>query len=140
MKEINLRELYPNMYKTDTYVEVSDDVLEVIKVHARAEAVRERKMYRYKAYYSLDRDDGIGHDDLYRPATPKEIILEQTIREKPYAAVMELPEKQAKRLYAHFYFSMSKAEIARQEGVAENAVQSINRGLKHLADHMEEYR
>ena len=141
MNEINLRELYPHTYKTDTYVEVSDDVLEAIKAHERAEAARERKMYRYKAHYSLDRGDGIEHDALYQPPTPEEIILEQTIREKLYAAVMELPEKQAKRIYAHFYLGMSKAAIARQEGVAENAVrESINRGLKYLACQMEKYR
>ena len=141
MNKINLRELYPYTYKTDTYVEVSDDVLEAIKAHERAEAARERKMYRYKAHYSLDRGDGIEHDALYQPQSPEEIILEQTIREKLYAAVKELPEKQAKRIYAHFYLGMSKAEIARQEGVAENAVrESINRGLKYLAFQMERYR
>lgn len=67
MKEINLRELYPSIYKTDTYVEVSDDVLEAIKAHERAEAACERKMYRYKAHYSLDRGDGIEHDALPTP-------------------------------------------------------------------------
>ena len=135
MKEINLWELYPSIYKTDTYVEVSDDVLEAIKAHERAEAARERKMYRYKAHYFLDHGDGIEHDALYQPLTPEEIVLEQTVREKLHAAIMELPEKQAKRIYAHFYLGMSKAEIARQEGVAENAIRkSINRGLKHLAD------
>ncbi len=92
MNEINLRDLYPNTYKTDTYVEVSDDVLEAIKAQRRAEAARERKMYRYKAHYSLDRGDGIEHDALYQPPTPEEIVLEKTIREKLYAAVMELPE------------------------------------------------
>lgn len=141
MKEINLRELYPSIYKTDTYVEVSDDVLEAIKAHDRAEAARERKMYRYKAHYSLDCDDGIENDALYRPATPEEIILEKTVQEKLHAAIMALPKKQAKRLYAHFYLGMSKAELARQEGVTENAVrESINRGLNNLAEQMEEYR
>ena len=141
MKEINLRELYPSIYKTDTYVEVSDDVLEAIKAHDRAEAARERKMYRYNAHYSLDCGDGIEHDALYQPPTPEEIMMEQTLRKKLYTAIMELPEKQAKRIYAHFYLGMSKAEIARQEDVAENAVrESINRGLQHLADQMEEYR
>ena len=53
---------------------------------------------------------------------------------------MELPDKQGKRIYAHFYLGMSKAEIVRQEGVAENAVrESINLGLQHLAYQMENY-
>ncbi len=141
MKEINLRELYPNIYKTDTYVEVSDDVLAAIKAHERAEAAHERKMYRYKAHYSLDRGDGIEHDALYQPPTPDEIMMEQTLREKLYAAVMELPDKQAKRVYAQFYLGLSKAEIARQEGISESAIrESISRGLRHLADQMAEYR
>lgn len=138
MKKINLRELYPSIYKTDRYLEVSDDVLEAIKAYARAEAARERKMYRYKAHYSLNRGDGIEHD---RTATPEEIVLEKTAQEKLYAAIMALPEKQTKRLYSHFYLGMSKAEIARQEGVAENAVrESINRGLQCLACQMENYK
>ena len=141
MKEINLRELYPSIYKIDTYVEVSDNVLDTIKVYARAEAARERKMYRYKAHYSLDRGDGIENDALYRSATPEEIAIEKTVHEKLYASIIALPEKQAKRLYAYFYLGMSKAELARQEGVTENAVrESINRGLTYLADQMEEYR
>ncbi len=54
---------------------------------------------------------------------------------------MEPPEKQAKRIYAHFYLGMSIAAIARQEGVAENAVQkSMNRGLRYLAVQIEKYR
>ena len=98
-------------------------------------------MYRYKADYSLDCGDGIENDALYRPATPEEIILEKTMQEKLYATVMELPDKQSKRRYVHFYLGMSKAEIARQEGVAENAVrESINRGLQHLAYQMENYK
>ncbi len=54
---------------------------------------------------------------------------------------MELPEKQVKRIYAHFYLDMSIAAISRQEGVVENAVRErINYGLKHLACQIEKYR
>ena len=74
-----------------------------------AEAARECKMYRHKIHYSLDRGDGIENDALYRSATSEEIILEKTVQEKLYVAIMALPEKQAKRLYAHFYLGMSKA-------------------------------
>ena len=63
------------------------------------------------------------------------------MQEKLYAAIIALLEKQAKRLYAHFYLGMSKVEIVRQEGVAENVVrESINRGLQHLACQMENYK
>ena len=32
MKKVNLRELYPDVYKTDHFVEVTEDVLETIRV------------------------------------------------------------------------------------------------------------
>lgn len=54
MKKINLRELYPDAYTTDFFVNVTEDVLETIRASERAEAAYERKMYRYKAQYSLD--------------------------------------------------------------------------------------
>ena len=138
MKQINLRALCPDSYKANTYVEVTDNVLEDIKAQDRAEAAMERKMYRYKAHYSLDRGDVIEQDALYRPPTPEELIMDQALREKLYEAILQLPDKQAKRIYAHFYLGLSKAEIARREGVAENAVyESIRGGLKNLLGALE---
>ena len=40
-------------------MEVSDEIVEAFLLDKRAEAARERKMYRYKAFYSLDCNDGI---------------------------------------------------------------------------------
>ena len=55
MKKINLRELYPDVYITDFFVDVTEEVMETIRAAERAEAAYERKMYRYKAQYSLSR-------------------------------------------------------------------------------------
>ena len=49
MKKVNLRDLYPDVYKTDHFVEVTEDVLETIRDSERAEAAYDRRMYRYKA-------------------------------------------------------------------------------------------
>ena len=57
MKKINLREFYPDIYTTDFFVNVTEEVMETIRVAERAEAAYERKMYRYKAQYSLDCED-----------------------------------------------------------------------------------
>ena len=38
MKKVNLRDLYPDVYKTDHFVEVTEDVLETIRDSERAEA------------------------------------------------------------------------------------------------------
>ena len=38
MKKVNLRDLYPDVYKTDHFVEVTEDVLETIRSAERAAA------------------------------------------------------------------------------------------------------
>ena len=45
MKKVNLRDLYPDVYKTDYFVEVTEDVLETIRAAERAEAAYDRRMY-----------------------------------------------------------------------------------------------
>ena len=67
MKKVNLRDLYPDVYKNDHFVEVTEDVLETIQSAERAEAAYDRRMYRYKAYYSLDCDNGIENAILMKP-------------------------------------------------------------------------
>ena len=41
MKKINLRELYPNVYTTDFFVDVTEEVMETIRAAERAEAAYE---------------------------------------------------------------------------------------------------
>ena len=133
MKKINLRELYPDVYKTDHFVEVTEDVLETIRYAERAEAAYDRRMYRYKAYYSLDCGNGIEKAAVFRTATPEDIFEEKQFQEQVYATVMKLPEKKAKRIYARYYLGMTVNEIAEVEGVDPSRVRdSIRRGLKQL--------
>ena len=133
MKKVNLRELYPDVYKTDHFVEVTEDVLETIRSAERAEAAYDRRMYRYKAHYSLDCDNGIENAILLKPQTPEMVLEEKQFQEQVYAAVMKLPEKQAKRIYARYYLGMTVNEIAEVEGVDPSRVRdSIRRGLKRL--------
>ena len=121
MKKVNLRELYPDIYKTDVFIEVSSEVQEVFLTDKRAEAARQRQMYNYKAYYSLDCDNGIEKQVVYQPPTPEMLMEEKQLREQLYSAVMALPEKQAKRIYARFYLGMTVKEIAKTEGVNDFA-------------------
>lgn len=134
MKKINLRELYPDAYTTDFLVDVTEEVMEAIRAAERAEAAYDRRMYRYKAHYSLDCDNGIENAVLLKPQTPEIVLEEKQFQEQVYAAVMKLPEKQAKRIYARFYLGMTVQEIAAAEGVAPRRVRnSIQSGLKNLA-------
>ena len=50
--------------------------METIRAAERAEAAYERKMYRYKAHYSLDCENGIEYAVLLKPQTP-EMLLEE---------------------------------------------------------------
>ena len=44
MKKINLRELYPNVYTTDFFIDVTEEVMETIRAAERAETAYERKI------------------------------------------------------------------------------------------------
>ena len=51
------------------------------------------------------------------PADPEEILEDQQLRDQLFTAVMELPDKQAKWIYARFYLGMTVKEIAQAESV-----------------------
>ena len=64
MQKINLRDLYPDAYKTDVFVDVAEEVLTAIRDQQQDDAAYERRKFRHKAYYSLNRGDGIENDAL----------------------------------------------------------------------------
>ena len=88
MKKINLRELYPDVYTTDFFVDVTEEVMETIRAAERAEAAYERKMYRYKAQYSLDCENGIENAVLLKPQTPEMLLEEKQFQEQVYACLL----------------------------------------------------
>ena len=61
------------------FVEVTEEVLETLRATERAETAYDRRMYRYKANYSLDCDNGIENAILMKPQTP-EMFLEEKYR------------------------------------------------------------
>ena len=64
--------------------------METIRAAERAEAAYERKMYRYKAQYSLDCENGIENAVLLKPQTPgKWFWRKKQFQEQVYAAVNE---------------------------------------------------
>ena len=71
-------------------MEVTDEVQEVFQSDERAEAAYERIMYRYKAQYSLDCENGIENAVLRKLETPEMLLEEKQLREQIYSAVMAL--------------------------------------------------
>ena len=133
MKRINLRELYPDYYQTDIFIDIPEEVLAVIAEETRAEAAAKRQTYRHRAQYSLDVGDGIEEATLRQLPNPETILETYQQHEELYAAIMSLPEKQAKRIYARFFLGLTINEIAKIEGVSKSRVsESIRTGLEKL--------
>lgn len=99
MATINLRRYYPDFYGTDCIIEVPEEVAKVMDSCERAEAAYYLRRYRHKAYYSLDRGDGIERDILFVSLSPCEIYECKVTTEQLHAAIATLPDKQAKRIY-----------------------------------------
>lgn len=136
MKTINLRDYYP-FYTSDCSFEVPDEIAELLIIQARYENAYKRSIYRHEAYFSLDRGDGIERDILFVTLSPSEIFERKMTYEQLHAAVASLPDKQAKRIYAHFFLGMSISEIARSEGVTPASVSgSLARGLRSMGKYL----
>lgn len=133
MAKINLREHYPDYYPTDYIIEVPDEVAALMQEFDRREAAYRRRVYYHKAHYSLDRGDGIEYDAVFLSVTPWEVYERKLTMEQLHAAIASLPDKQARRIYAHFFLDMTLREIARSENVNFSSVsESIARGLRKM--------
>ena len=139
MKKINLRDYYP-FYISDYFIEVSDEVAMLLQDFKRHEVAYQRRTYRHRAHYSLDRGDGIEHDILFVSLSPCEIYERKITSEQLHTAIASLPDKQAKRIYAHYFLGMSKAAISKAEGVHESTVrEAIERGLRNIEKYLKKF-
>lgn len=141
MTKINLRDYYPDFYTTNCIIEVPDEVAAVMDSYERAEAAYYLRRYRHKAYYSLDRGDGIENDILFVSLSPCEIYERKVTAEQLHAAMASLPDKQAKRVYAHYILGIGQADISRAEGVdPRNVRKSISKGLRSMEIFLKNHR
>lgn len=133
MIRINLRDYYP-FYFHDSFIDVEDKIAATLKAFNLLEDARRKRIYRHKAYYSLDRNDGIERDFVFIVLSPAEIYENKVTNQELYTAMNTLSNKQAKRIYAYYVLGMSKHAIAKAEGVDESSVRkSIKTGLRHMA-------
>lgn len=133
MTEINLREYYPDYYRTDYRIIVPDEVAEIMLEYKRYEEAYRRRTYYHKAYYSLDCNDGMEYEALFLSASPEEVYEQKVAMEQILIAMGKIPEKQARRIYAYYFLDMTMEMIAEGEGVSSAAVgESIRRGLLNM--------
>ena len=123
-------------------MEVSDEIVEAFLLDKRAEAARERKMYRYKAFYSLDCDDGIENAAIgWAQPSPEDCLMEKEAQaeyaellRRLYEAIASLTPAQARRVHARYMLGMKVKDIAAMEGITPSqAGKSIHAALRRLA-------
>ena len=137
MPTINLRKYYPFLNE-DCFVEVSDEIAEAFLLSTRQENNYHQRTYRHKAYFSLDRNDGIENSILHTELSPEEILVQKVSLQQLYEALDHLPPIQARRVYAHYILGMKKVDIARKEGVNSSGVcDSVKKGVKNLRRYFE---
>ena len=91
MKTINLRWIYPH-YRHDEFVEVSDEVWEVMRQAQREMNNYERRKVYHRAYYSLDAYSWTENYALEHGRSPEEILLEREERAAHLRLLAALPE------------------------------------------------
>lgn len=139
MKEINLRVFYPEIYHNDYFINLPDEIVDVLEEYRRKEVAYHRRTYRHKAQYSLDLGNNIEREAVLVAPTLQEIVERHMEEERVYEAISTLPEKQRQRVYAHFILGISMADIARMEGTSVSTVhESIHRGLRRLKKILDE--
>lgn len=132
MTRINLRDFYP-FYNVDMLIDVPEDVAAALLEAERLERNYARRVFWNKAQYSLDADDGLEYSALFVSLTPCEVYERKVSAEQLHAAIAALPDKQGKRIYAHYILGISQTDIARAENVdVRNIRKSIYKGLRNM--------
>lgn len=133
MKTINLKIYYPDTYPQDHFIEVTDEVAAALLDAHRYESAYQRRAFWNKAHYSLDRCDGIENTQLSMDSQPDVKYEEKLTHIQLRNAIRDLPCKQRRRIYAHYFLNMTKSEIAQAERVDESSVrESIDSGLCNI--------
>jgi RNA polymerase sigma-70 factor (ECF subfamily) len=134
-----MRDYYP-LYTSDYFIDVPEEVAALLQDFKRRESAYRLRTYRHKAYYSLDRNDGIERDILFMSLSPYEIYESKVSSQELHTAITYLPNKQAKRIYAYYFLGMSKAAIAKAEGVSKATVgEAVKRGLRNMEIFLKKY-
>ena len=139
MQTINLKQYYP-FCKEDIFVEVSDEVWEVMRQAQREMNNYERRKVYHRAWYSLDAYSRAENYALEHGRSPEEILLEREERTARLRLIAALPEAlahatptQARRVRAYYIAGINQPKIARMEGVHSSKVSiAIRRGLRNM--------
>lgn len=89
----------------------------------------------------MEQSWGIENCFLFKVLSPEELYERKVTRDELHAAIARLPDKQAKRIYAHLLLGMNVAQIAKAEGISwSSANRSIQHGLMRLRENLSDFR
>ncbi len=94
-------------------------------------------MFRYKAFYSLDCNDGIENAAIgWAQPSPEDYLIEkeelaeyEELIRRLYEAISSLPPMQARRVHARYMLGMKVKDIAAMEGITPS--QAENPSMPH---------
>ena len=136
MTTIYLKRYYPYLPKSEPLA-VTDEIAATLSAGGRLGNSYQRRK-RDNGECSLEAGEGYEADVIRPPLTPEEIMEGKELRAALYAALAQLPTVQARRVYSHYILGISKADLARAEGVDRSVVcRSIERGLEKLKNILE---
>lgn len=149
MTIINLRKYYYPLCRTDTFVEVPDEVAEALLLMHREENNRERKRFYHKAYFSLDCEDGIENDAIgWAQPSPEDYMIQAEDEAAHELLLLHLQEAftaltptQARRLHMRYMMGMKFREIAAAEGISPTqACSSVRGAVKKLHNYFKKQK
>ncbi|WP_138311597.1 MULTISPECIES: sigma-70 family RNA polymerase sigma factor [unclassified Clostridium] len=136
MTTIYLKRYYPYLPKSEPLA-VTDEIAVTLSIGGRLGNSYQRRK-RDNDECSLEAVAGYEAQVCRPPLTPEEIVEGRELRAALYAAIAQLPPVQARRVYAHYIIGISKADLARADGVDRSVVcRSIERGLERLKNILE---
>lgn len=139
MIQINLKLYYPH-YTADVFIEVPDAIAIELRAFENQDAAYRMRTSRNRAYYSLDRGDELEREMLFASPSSEASFFREHMTCSLFSALRELPDAQARRVYAHYILGRSYMTIAHNEGINEgNVRKSVVRGLRRLKRVLQEF-
>ncbi len=139
MAVINLRKYYYPIYTKDTFIEVPDDVADVLE-EGRLIDNRQNGKRAYYHVYSIDQTPAIENHAMFLVLSPEELMIQaedeaaaDLMLERLADAMLLLSSTQARRLRARYELKKKFREIAVDEGVSGScAAESVTSAIRKL--------
>ena len=127
METINLRKFYGSVYKTDTFIELPDEIVDALESEERIEHYSGQKIREHT--YSIDYSPEIEYHFPNQEPSAEEILLAKEQKERVFLmlqclqeALATLTPMQKRRLEARFAAAMKYREIADEENVSMTSI------------------